>query len=158
MKFLTVFFVLSVSTSALAQEVVVGVALSPMGDFKAKTTAIKGEAIKKGDEFTASNVIVNLKGLKTGVELRDKHTQKYLSTDKFPDAILVSASGKGGKGQGKIKIRGIEKEVTGTYKIEGKLLKANFNLNIGDFGIKDINYMGVGVEDTVTLNVSLPIK
>ena len=149
---------LTMSLSAWAQEAVVDVTLNPMGDFKAKTTAVKGQAVKKGDEFTATNIVVNLKSLKTGVDVRDKHTQKHLQTDKFPDAVLLSASGKGGKGKGRIKIKGIEKDIEGTYKVEGNLLKAKFNLNIADFGIKDINYMGVGVEDTVTLNVSVPIK
>jgi polyisoprenoid-binding protein YceI len=158
MKFLVATLVFAFSLSSFAQEVVVDVTLNPMGDFKAKTAAVKGEATKKGDEFTASNIVVNLKTLKTGVEGRDKHTQKYLETEKFPEAVLLTASGKGGKGKGRIKIRGIEKDIEGTYKVEGKLLKAKFDLKIADFGIKDINYMGVGVEDTVTLNVSVPVK
>jgi len=145
-------------SSAFAQSVVVDVTLNPMGDFKAKTTQVKGEAIVKGDQVSAQNIVVNLASLKTGVELRDKHTQKHLETSKFPEAVLVSATGKGGKGVGKIKIRGIEKEVAGTYKVEGKILKADFPVKISDFGIKDINYMGVGVEDTVTLHVAVPIK
>lgn len=158
MKFLVTTLVFAFSLNSFAQEVVVDVTLNPMGDFKAKTAAVKGEAIKKGDEFTASNIVVNLKSLKTGIEGRDKHTQKYLETEKFPEAVLLSASGKGGKGKGRIKIRGIEKDIVGTYKVEGKQLKAKFDLKLADFGIKDINYMGVGVEDTVVLNVSVPVK
>jgi polyisoprenoid-binding protein YceI len=92
------------------------------------------------------------------VELRDKHTQKHLQTDKFPEAVLVSATGKGGKGTGTIKIKGIEKPISGTYKIEGQVLKAQFKLALTDFDIKDINYMGVGVEDEVKLDVSVPVK
>ena len=61
-------------------------------------------------------------------------------------------------GIGKIKIRGIEKDIAGTYKVEGKVLKADFPIKISDFGIGDINYMGVGVEDTVTLHVAVPVK
>lgn len=158
MKFLAATLVFAFSLNSLAQEVVVDVTLNPMGDFKAKTAAVKGEAIKKGDEFTASNITVNLKTLKTGIEGRDKHTQKYLETEKFPEAVLLSASGKGGKGKGRIKIRGVEKDIVGTYKVEGKQLKAKFDLKLADFGIKDINYMSVGVEDTVVLNVSVPVK
>jgi polyisoprenoid-binding protein YceI len=101
---------------------------------------------------------VNLKNLKTGLELRDKHTQKYLETATYPEAILVSASGKAGQGSGKLKIRGIEKDVAGTFKIEGKMLKADFKVNIADYGIKDINYMGVGVEDIVVIHVTVPVK
>lgn len=144
--------------AALAQEAVVDVTLNPMGDFKGKTSDVKGFATVKGDEVTAENIIVNLATLKTGVELRDKHTQKHLDTKQFPEAVLVSAKGKAGKGTGKIKIRGVEKDIAGTYKVEGKQLVADFKLNIGDFGIKDINYMGVGVEDEVAIHVTVPVK
>lgn len=150
--------ILCFSSLSFAQSVSVDVVLNPMGDFKAKTADVKGTATVKGDEVSASNIIVNLKTLKTGVELRDKHTQKHLQTDKFPEAVLVSATGKGGKGTGKIKIKGVEKDIAGTYKIEGKTLKAEFKLTLSDFGIKDINYMGVGVEDEIKLAVSVPVK
>ncbi len=152
--FITVGFI----NTALAQSVTIDITLNPMGDFKAKTSDIKGFAVAKGDQVTAENITVNLKGLKTGLELRDKHTQKYLDTATYPDAILVSASGKAGQGSGKLKIRGIEKDVAGTFKIEGKILKADFKVNIADYGIKDINYMGVGVEDIVVIHVAVPVK
>lgn len=148
----------AMASSAIAQQVTVDVTLNPMGDFKAKTSDVKGVATVKGDEISAQNIVVNMKSLKTGVELRDKHTQKHLETTKFPEAVLISATGKGGKGKGKIKIRGIEKDIEGTYKIEGKVLKADFKLNIADFEMKDINYMGVGVEDVVVLHVAIPVK
>ncbi|KYG67781.1 YceI family protein [Bdellovibrio bacteriovorus] len=159
MKFLaTLFLTTSLSCAAFAQSVTVDVILNPMGDFKAKTGSVKGQATVKGDEVSAENIIVDLRTLKTGVELRDKHTQKHLDTKAFPEAVLVSATGKGGKGKGKIKIKGVEKDVEGTYKVEGKTLKANFKLTLSDFGISDINYMGVGVEDEVTLHVAVPVK
>ena len=83
--------------------------------------------------------------------------QKYLQTDKFPEAILSSAIGKNGKGKGKIKIKGIEKEISGTYTVQDKKLNADFKLQLSNFDIKDISYMGVGVEDEVTLHVSVPL-
>ncbi|WP_413557709.1 YceI family protein [Bdellovibrio sp. HCB209] len=144
-------------SAAFAQSVVVDVTLNPMGDFKAKTNQVKGVAQVSGDSVSAQNIVVNMKSLVTGVELRDKHTRKYLEVDKHPTATLISATGKGGKGTGKIKIKGIEKDISGTYKIEGKLLKADFELNASEFGIKDINYMGVGTEDIVKLHVEVPV-
>ncbi|ASD63261.1 YceI family protein [Bdellovibrio bacteriovorus] len=159
MKFVAALIVtMGISTAAMAQSVVLDVVLNPMGDFKGKTSDVKGQAVVNGDEVSAENIVVNLKTLKTGVELRDKHTQKHLETEKFPEAVLLSAKGKGGKGTGKIKIRGIEKDISGVYKVEGKTLKAKFKLKLSDFGIEDINYMGVGVEDEVTLAVTVPVK
>lgn len=150
--------VLAFSQGVSAQSAMVDVVLNPMGDFKAKTSAVTGFATQKGDEITAENIVVNLKSLKTGVELRDKHTQKHLETGKFPEAVLLSAKGKGGKGVGKIKIRGIEKDISGTYKVAGKKLQAKFKVKLSDFGITDINYMGVGVEDEATVTVVVPVK
>lgn len=157
-SFAVLFITLGLSFNAFAQSATVDVVLNPMGDFKAKTSDVKGFATVTGDEVSAKDIVVNLKSLKTGVELRDKHTQKHLDTTKFPEAVLISATGKGGKGTGKIKIRGKEQDITGTYKIVGKTLNAEFKLNLPDFDIKDINYMGVGVEDEITLHVSVPVK
>lgn len=150
--------ILAFSSLGFAQNVSVDVVLNPMGDFTAKTSDIKGFATVKGDEVSASNIVVNLKNLKTGMDLRDKHTQKYLETDKYPEAVLLSASGKGGKGTGKIKIKGVEKDIAGTYKIEGKTLKAIFKIQLSDFNISEISYKGLGVEDEVKLLVSVPVK
>lgn len=159
MKLFNIVVGLMLTTQGLiASEATVSIVLNPMGSFKGKTSEVKGFAVKKGDEVSAENIVVNLKSLKTGIELRDKHTQKHLQTDKFPDAVLVSATGKNNIGKGKIKIKGIEKEIKGTYKIIGNSLQAEFKLKLEDFEIKDINYMGVGVEDDVTLAVNIPIK
>lgn len=138
-------------------QVTVDVVLNPMGNFKAKTESISGHAIVTGTDVSAQNIKVDLRTLKTGIELRDKHTQKHLRTDKYPEAILSIAKGKNGKGIGRIKINGEEKEIKGTYKIVGKNLQANFSLNLPDFKITDINYMGVGVEDEVKVQVVIPI-
>ncbi|MBC7371657.1 MAG: YceI family protein [Bdellovibrionaceae bacterium] len=143
---------------SLASSASVDVNLTPAGSFKGKTNDVKGFATMKGDEILAQNIIVNLKSLKTGVELRDKHTLKHLEVDKYPEAVLVMGKGKGGKGIGKIKIRGIEKQVAGTYTVSGNELNAEFKLNLPDFKITGIKYMGVGVEDQVVLHVAVPIK
>jgi hypothetical protein len=146
------------STLTWAASAAVDVTLSPAGSFKAKTSDVKGFATKKGDEVSAQNIIVNLKSLKTGIELRDHHTLKRLETEKYSEAILISAKGKGGKGTGKIRLRGIEKDIVGTYKISGNELLAEFKLSLPDFKITNINYMGAGVEDEVVLHVAIPVK
>lgn len=149
--------VLLTSLAVHAKSVAVSVVLNPMGDFVAKTSDIRGSVQVQGDTLVAKNVVVNLKTLKTGVELRDKHTLKHLNVAQHPEAILSIGKGKAGKGQGKIKINGIEKVIKGTYQVAGGQVKAKFSLKLSDFNIKDINYMGVGVEDEVTINVTLPV-
>jgi|SRR6185312_1489614 len=158
MKFGIVIALLCLSLSAFAQEASVDVSLTPAGSFKGKTHEVIGTAFRKGAVVEASNIIVHLKNLKTGITVRDEHTQKHLETNKFPDAILVSAKGQNGQGSGVIKIRGIQKAIAGTYQIQGNQLVAQFPLKLSDFGISGIRYMGVGVEDEVKLSVSVPLK
>lgn len=153
----TTFLIAFLFSINLFAQVTVDVVLNPMGNFKAKTESITGNAVVNGTDVSAQNIKVDLRTLKTGLELRDKHTQKYLNTAKNPEAILSIAKGKNGKGIGRIKINGIEKQIKGTYKVVGQKLEADFNLNISEFDIKDVNYMGVGVEDEVKVHVVVPL-
>ncbi len=159
MKKIFLFTILLLTTSAsFSQQASVDIKLSPAGSFTGKSSEVKGVAEMKGDTITAQNIIVNLSKITTGISLRDDHTRKHLQTDKFPDAVLVSAQGKGGKGEGVIKIKGIERKIAGTYKVKGKTLEADFPLKLSDFQITGIKYMGVGVKDDVVVRVSVPIK
>lgn len=158
MKYLLSFSCLLFSLSALAQMAVVDVSLRPAGSFKVKTAEVAGFAERKMDHVEAHNIVVNLKGLQTGISVRDEHTKKHLQVEKFPEAVLVSASGKEGKGEGLLRIKGIEQKIQGTYAIEGKTLTAEFPLKLSDYKIDGVKYMGVGVSDDITLHVSVPLK
>lgn len=146
------------SLNLMAAEATFDVRLVPAGDFTGKTSEVSGFATLQGSKVKADNIKVSLKNLKTGIDLRDKHTRKHLDTTKFPDAILVSAEGENGNGSGILKIRGIEKKITGTYKIIAKELAAQFKIKLSDFNITGIKYMGVGVDDEVLLNIKLPTR
>ena len=136
----------------------IGVKLSPAGSFKAETAKVQGHAYKTADGVAADDVVIDLRSLKTGIGLRDKHTKEHLLVQKYPEAKLVKATGKDGKGSAIIEIRGKKQKVEGTYKIEGNMLKAQFPMNLPDLDITDVKYMGVGVKDTVMVNLELPIK
>lgn len=136
----------------------VQVRLSPAGSFEGVTSQVQGSAIQEGNVIRAENVVVNLKDLRTGIAVRDEHTQKHLQTEQFPTAVLVKAVAKDGKGKGIIKIKGIQKPVEGSYKVEGDTVAATFNLKLADFKITGIKYMGVGVRDEVTVSVSVPLR
>lgn len=146
------------SSLSFAQEAHVNISLSPAGSFVGKTEDVKGHVEAAGDGYKAKNIVVNLKNLKTGIKVRDEHTQDYLETSKHPEAVLISAEGKGGKGTGEIKIRGIVQKVEGTYKIDGNLLRAEFPISLEKFNIKGIRYAGVGVKDKAVIKVAVPIK
>lgn len=158
MKSLSVFFIsLICFFSVFGQEAVVDISLSPAGSFKAKTQEVSGTVSRQGDVLVASNIVVKLSQLDTGIELRNEHTREYLKVSEFPEAILLHAQGSQGKGSGRIKIMGQEKDIQGTYTVDGKMLRAKFPLSLKEFGITGIRYMGVGVKDQITVNVTLPV-
>ena len=160
MRFLSFIFLFTTSSFVFAQDVGMEAEVHITGGrFTAKTSDVTGFATKEGDSYKAKDIKVNLKAVKTGIELRDKHTQNYLDTEKYPEATLTEATCKDGKGKAKIKFRGKEKDVDGTYKvIDDKLLEASFPLKLSEFDITGIRYMGVGVKDDVQVKVTVPIK
>jgi polyisoprenoid-binding protein YceI len=146
-------------TAFAGGEATADVSLTPAGSFTAKSETVKGEATLKGNAVTADKIVVDLRNLKTGIALRDRHSRdKYLEVDKYPEAILTDGKGKDGKGTGKLKIRGIEKAVAGSYTIKGDTLFAEFPIKLSDYDIKKVKYMGVGVDDDVTIKISVPVK
>ncbi len=155
------FLLLLLSTPNFAfaeNKVEIDVSLSPAGSYKATTTEVKGVAYRTADGVAAENIEVDFRNLKTGINLRDKHTRDRLAVDKYPQAKLVKAIGKSGKGEAQISVRGKKIKVKGTYKIENENLTAEFPIEISTLDIKDVRYMGVGVKDTVTIHVTVPLE
>ncbi len=140
-----------------AASVSVAVKLSPAGDFKASSSKARGFVDKKGDEYSAGELSVSVGSLETGIELRDKHFRERLGG---PDAkILVKdAKGKGGKGTGSITVNKVTKPFSFTYAEAGGQVDAKFSLKPSDFNIKDVKYLGVGVEDKVEVSAKFPVR
>lgn len=147
-------------TPALAaSDCKLNISLSPAGSFVAESQAveIRGSTEKNGDQFVAHNIALKLDTLKTGIELRDNHMKhKYLETDKYPEAMLTQATGKDGKFTGELQVHNVTKPVSGTYKVAGDQFVCNFTVSIKDFGIEKVKYMGVGVNDAVNVEISIP--
>lgn len=139
-------------------EVKIDVKLKPAGTFQAVTKKIKGFAHKTDDGIAAENVLVDLRTLSTGINLRDEHLKKHLDVEKYPIAKLTKASGIGGKGKGTMAIKGQNQDVEGTYKVSGRTLEAKFKMKLSDLKITGVRYMSVGVADEVMVTVTLPIK
>lgn len=156
--FITIITILLTANFASAENVEITVQLSPAGKFVAKTNDILGTATKKETSYVAENVVVDLKNLKTGIELRDQHTLDKLEAKKFPQIKLIKAEGKDGKGTGTIEIRGIQKPIEGTFEVKDNKLTAEFELKMSDFDIKGVKYMGVGAKDTVKVKAIIPVK
>ncbi len=155
------FLILLVSFQIKAAELNVDVDLSPAGDFVAKTSSVKGKAFLKksgGKELLAAKgIVIDLRTIKTGVSLRDKHLKKYLEVDKYPTATLIKAKGGNGKGIALIKVKGKKIKVKGDYEINGSELTANFPVKLSQLGITGVRYMGVGVKDELKVHVTVPV-
>jgi polyisoprenoid-binding protein YceI len=112
-----------------------------------------------------ANVVVTvaLGNLDTGIALRNKHMkEKYLETDKFPNAELVVAktaikADGSGTAQGTMKIHGKSKEVSFTYnaKKNGAAIAVDgaAHINMKEFGVEVPSYLGVTVKPEVDINV-----
>lgn len=155
--------ILIVSTSVYAQEkgMKAYVTLFPAGDFVASTNDVTGQAeVLPNGDIQAKDIRINLKTLKTGMELRDDHAKnKYLEVSKYPEAILVTGTGKGGVGTGVLKMKDKQANIDGKYTLLAgkKAVKAEFNIKLSSFGINEINFKGVGVDDEVKVEVIIPV-
>ncbi len=143
------------------------------GSFEAKTSAIQGTVTTSAAGAPLGGQLsVDLATLDTGIGLRNEHLKNnYLEVGKgqgFDHAVLsdirlgdVDPQGFQGKTAftGTFLLHGTTKPVSGqaTIRREGKdvRVEASFPVTISAFGIEKPQYLGVGVRDQVTVNVSL---
>lgn len=149
---------LFVSSPLFAKSMLAKVNLNPMGSFEVKTKRIRGNAVKKGDTLQAAGIEISVKNFDSDNETRDEHLKEKLEFKKYPNIIVEKAVGKGGKGQAIIKVRSVSQKIPFTYKEKGKEVEVNFSISLKSYGITGINYMGVGVQDEVKINASIPVK
>jgi polyisoprenoid-binding protein YceI len=143
------------------------------GSFQAKTAALSG-LLTPGASHPPSDdgsFVVDLRTLDTGINLRNEHLrEKYLEVDKAPGydkATLSEIELKGmnpdspeGKGSftGSLMLHGTKKTVSGPAEIRkagsGLRVKASFPVNLSDFAIPEPRYLGVGVKNTVQVEVT----
>lgn len=138
-------------------EVEASVDLFPAGDFVAKA-ALSGTAKKTGSGYEIPKVSLRVKRLKTGIDLRDEHMQKYIKASEHSTASVTNAKASGGNGTGVLEFMGKKKNQKFTYKIDGDMLVANFKISIKQWGVESVSYKGVGVEDVVDVKAYIPIS
>jgi polyisoprenoid-binding protein YceI len=146
------------------------------GSFDAKTTALSGSVTANASHSPAfdGSVAVDLRTLDSGISLRNEHLrEKYLEVDKGPgydQAVLSEIDLKGlnpeapaGKGSftGSLTLHGVKKTVTGTVDVrqagDGLRVKASFPINLSDYNIAPPRYLGVGVKNTVQVEVAFAV-
>lgn len=147
-----------VSAAHAQSSLAIDVKLSPAGTFRAETNKITGNAYKTADGVRADNVVIDMRSLKTGISLRDKHLKDHLEVTKYPTAKLIKALGRNGLGTAIIEIKGQKQEVKGTYRLNGNSLQAKFIMKLSALRITGVRYMTVGVADDVSVTINLPVK
>ena len=123
-----------------------------------------------GSEPFDGSLVVDLRTLATGIGLRDQHMREnYLEVGKGPgfDTATLSeivlngftADMPEGKGSftGVLALHGVSKAVTGPVEVRrpdaGLRVKASFPVELADYGIRKPRYLGIGVRDTVQVEV-----
>lgn len=132
--------------------------LTPAGSFQVQADKVKGKVQKAGDGYVAKKLWVKAKDLVTGIELRDDHMRKRIEADKHKNIIVSDVKAKGGKGIGKITIKGITKKIAFAYKVNGSKMLAKFKLNLSEFKVQDLKYLGVGAKDEILVKALVAIK
>jgi polyisoprenoid-binding protein YceI len=146
------------------------------GSFEAKTTALSGSATARASRSPAfdGSLAVDLRTLDTGISLRNEHLREsYLEVDKGPgydQATISEIDLKGlnpdapaGKGSftGSLTLHGVKKTVTGPVDVRqagaGLRVQASFPVNLSDFGIRQPRYLGIGVKNTVQVQVAFAL-
>ena len=143
------------------------------GSFDARTAALSGSVIAStnGSRTFDGSLAVDLRTLDTGIALRNEHLrEKYLEVDKGPgfDAATLSElnltgfnpDAPEGKGSfaGLLTLHGVTKAVTGDVDLRqsgaGLRVKASFRVDLSDYSIPKPRYLGVGVTNTVQIEVA----
>jgi polyisoprenoid-binding protein YceI len=115
----------------------------------------------------SGNLILNVKSLKTGINMRDEHMkEKYLEVEKYPTATLkvqgvpVIASGKDLKKTISLplSLHGVEQNVDVSLDMKNTSGiysgSAEFTIKLSDFSIKIPTYLGIKVADKVEVKVN----
>lgn len=136
--------------------VAVKVSLFPAGSFEIKSDKIEGKGKKVGDTYTADEVKVPIASLDTGIDLRNEHMRKRLNPHGETHIIVKNIKATKDSGKATLVVAGVSKEVSFKSKDNGDgTATANFELNLPDYEIKDINFKGVGVEDKVAVEATI---
>lgn len=143
------------------------------GRFQARTSSVLGtvEPNVSAPPSHRAHLVVNLRSLDTGIGLRTEHMQmNYLEVDKAPGydrAVLsnldlpgLAAAAPEGKGAftATLALHGVTRRVAGQAEIRregaGFRVKASFPVQLADYQIPEPRYLGVGVRNQVTIDVT----
>lgn len=157
-KWISLFLVVFSLTAHAENMSTVFISLSPAGSFSAVSKKVKGNVIRNGDNFTAEKISATVESYKTGIDLRDEHFWKHLEAAKHPKITLTDLKASGGKATATLEVAGVKKPVSISYVVKGSEVVATFNVKASIFGLKKVEYLGVGVSDDVKIETTIGFK
>ena len=147
------------------------------GSFDVKTTALSGSVTTgaNGSQPFDGSLAVDLRTLDSGIGLRNEHLREnYLEVSRgsgFDTATLSQINLNGldpdapeGKGSftGLLTLHGVTKSVTGAVDLRqsgvGLRVSASFPVELSHYGIRTPRYLGIGVRDTVQVEVAFAVS
>jgi len=131
----------------------------------------KTSSITLADDGQKLIFTVPMDGVKTGIDLRDKHmNERYVETAKFPNAtlevergaVLLPATGTGtGTAPGTFTVHGVPVPVTVTWSAEkaaqGWKVKASFPFDVTASSVTIPSYVGVTIDPAMRTEVTLNV-
>lgn len=122
-------------------------------------------AVDPATKTVSGSIRLNLKEIKTGIQLRDEHLRdKYLEIQKFPEAVLTlkNIPSTTQKFLALLNLHGVEKEVEVQLKKsvefeDSPLAEASFSIDLEDFKIEIPSFKGITVASKVDIEVKLAL-
>jgi polyisoprenoid-binding protein YceI len=138
------------------------------GEGKGPEGTLTLDGAKVGGDLT-----FDMTSLSSGISMRDEHMKnKYLEVQKYPQAKLhltevtlpanwsaKAPAVKEAAFKGELTMHGQTKPVAGKFDLAGDAskmnAKANFEINIADFGVEIPKYLGITVKNEVPVELTL---
>lgn len=128
-------------------------------------TELAGDIIFDESDLANSsfNMTVAVASINTGNGMQNKHAKgsKWFDAETYPEityqSTAIQKTDNGYETTGKLKIRGIEKEITFPFTFENQTFKGGFVVNRTDFEIGATKGMAAKASTELQVDISVPV-
>ena len=119
---------------------------------------------EKNIDSAHCNLVIEVKSINTGNGMKNKHalSDNWFSAEKYPTIEFKSnsfAKTKTGYSVfGKLKIRGIEKEITVPFTFVNSTFSSRFSINRMDYKVGTMKGMMKKVSNEIKLDITIPVN
>jgi len=108
-------------------------------------------------------LIVEVNSINTGNGMKNKHAKsdKWFDAEQFPNiefqSTKFSKTESGYSVTGKLKMHGVEKEITIPFTFKNDVFASNFSVNRLDYGVGTMKGSAKKVSNEIKLDISIPV-